>query len=110
MATAQAASAPLSGGSPPGASERLSTTTTGPAPGFSADDLPRRLGRYTLLRRIAKGGMGEVLLGATMGLEGAERPVIIKMIRTEHRTDASFKARFLDEARVQAQLAHSGIA
>ncbi|MFO0616475.1 MAG: protein kinase [Polyangiaceae bacterium] len=80
------------------------------APGFSIDDLPRRLGRYTLLRRIAKGGMGEVLLGATMGLEGAERPVIIKMIRSEHRTDASFKARFLDEARVQAQLQHSGIA
>lgn len=78
--------------------------------GFSANDLPRRFGRYTLLRRIAKGGMGEVLLAATMGLEGAERPVIIKMIRSEHRTDASFKARFLDEARVQAQLSHSGIA
>ncbi len=54
--------------------------------------------------------MGEVLLGATLGLEGAERPVIVKMIRSEHRADASFKARFLDEARVQAQLGHSGIA
>src|SRR5258708_38385428 len=74
------------------------------------DDLPRRLGRYTLLRRIAKGGMGEDLLAATLGLEGAERPVIIKMIRSEHRSDASFKARFLDAARVQAQLGHSGIA
>ena len=80
------------------------------ADGFSPSDLPRRLGRYTLLRRIAKGGMGEVLLAATLGLEGAERPVIIKMIRAEHRTDASFKARFLDEARVQAQLSHSGVA
>jgi len=71
---------------------------------------PRRLGRYTLLKRIAKGGMGEVLLAATSGIEGAERPVIVKMIREEHRTDASFRARFLDEARVQAQLAHSGVA
>jgi len=71
---------------------------------------PRRLGRYTLLKRIAKGGMGEVLLAATNGIEGAERAVVVKMIREEHRTDASFRARFLDEARVQAQLSHSGVA
>jgi serine/threonine-protein kinase len=54
--------------------------------------------------------MGEVMLAATLGLEGAERPVILKTIRSEHRTDQSFKARFLDEARVQAQLEHSGVA
>ncbi len=54
--------------------------------------------------------MGEVMLAATLGLEGAERPVIVKTIRAEHRTDQSFKARFLDEARVQAQLEHSGVA
>jgi tRNA A-37 threonylcarbamoyl transferase component Bud32 len=78
--------------------------------GFSSSDLPRRFGRYVLLRRIAKGGMGEVMLASTLGLEGAERPIIIKTIRSEHRTDASFKARFLDEARVQAQLTHPGVA
>lgn len=54
--------------------------------------------------------MGEVMLASTLGLEGAERPIIIKTIRSEHRTDASFKARFLDEARVQAQLMHPGVA
>ncbi len=73
-------------------------------------ELPRRFGRYVLLRRIAKGGMGEVMLAAALGLEGAERPVIVKTIRSEHRTDKSFKARFLDEARVQAQLEHPGVA
>jgi eukaryotic-like serine/threonine-protein kinase len=73
-------------------------------------ELPRRFGRYVLLRRIAKGGMGEVMLAAALGLEGAERPVIVKTIRAEHRTDKSFKARFLDEARVQAQLEHPGVA
>lgn len=76
---------------------------------LALSDLPRRFGRYVLLRRIAKGGMGEVMLAATLGLEGAERPLIIKTIRTEHRTDKSFKARFLDEARVQAQLEHPGV-
>jgi len=78
---------------------------------LSLSDLPRRFGgHYVLLRRIAKGGMGEVMLASTLGLEGAERPVIIKTIRAEHRTDKSFNARFLDEARVQAQLEHPGVA
>jgi serine/threonine protein kinase len=74
------------------------------------DDLPRRLGRYMLLKRIARGGMGEVLLAQTMGIEGAERPVIVKIIRREHKKDPNFYARFLDETRVQAQLSHSGVA
>lgn len=74
------------------------------------DELPRRLGRTMLLRRVAKGGMGEVYLASTLGIEGAERPVIVKVIRREHSKDPSFLARFLDEARVQAQLQHSGVA
>ncbi|HTJ81337.1 MAG TPA: serine/threonine-protein kinase, partial [Polyangiaceae bacterium] len=79
-------------------------------PRLVPSDLPRRFGRYVLLRRIAKGGMGEVMLAASLGVEGAERPVIVKTIRTEHKTDQSFNARFLDEARVQAQLEHPGVA
>src|SRR3954447_14337056 len=76
----------------------------------SLDEVFRPLGRYTLLKRIARGGMGEVLLASTTGLEGAERPVVVKIIRREHSKDPSFIARFLDEARVQAQLQHSGVA
>src|ERR1700733_1963795 len=76
----------------------------------AAQNLPRPLGRYVLLRRIARGGMGEVFLASTTGLEGAERPVVVKIIRREHAGDPSFIARFLDEARVQAQLLHSGVA
>src|SRR5438093_12926091 len=74
------------------------------------EDCPRPFGRYVLLRRIARGGMGEVFLASTTGLEGAERPVVVKIIRREHAKDPSFIARFLDEARVQAQLQHSGVA
>ena len=69
----------------------------------------RRFGRYWLLRLIARGGMGEVYLAATTGIEGAERPCVIKLIRREHAKDSSFLARFLDEARVQAQLHHPGV-
>jgi serine/threonine-protein kinase len=77
---------------------------------LDADVLPRVLGRYRLLSMLARGGMGEVYLASTTGLEGAERPVVVKVIRREHATDPSFFARFLDEARVQAQLQHSGVA
>ena len=72
--------------------------------GWTGEDLPRALGRYVLLKRIARGGMGEVFLASTTGIEGAERPVVVKIIRREHAKDPSFIARFLDEARVQAQL------
>lgn len=81
------------------------------APAIAAElPLPRRFERYTLLKRLARGGMGEVLLAATGGIEGAERPVVVKIIRKEHETDRSFLARFLDEARIQAQLHHPGVA
>jgi serine/threonine-protein kinase len=86
--------------------DRVSAATDG----LGGDDLPRALGRYILLKKMARGGMGEVFLASTTGLEGAERPVVVKIIRREHAKDPSFIARFLDEARVQAQLQHSGVA
>ena len=86
--------------------DRISTESEG----LGVDELPRALGRYILLKKMARGGMGEVFLASTTGLEGAERPVVVKIIRREHAKDPSFIARFLDEARVQAQLQHSGVA
>jgi eukaryotic-like serine/threonine-protein kinase len=83
-----------------------------PAPTLRVDSdtsLPRRFGRLTLLKLMARGGMGEIFLGATNGIEGAERPCVLKVIRKEHAEDPSFVARFLDEARVQSQLAHPGV-
>ena len=75
-----------------------------------SDALPRRFERYTLLKRVARGGMGEVYLATAGGIEGAERPCVVKTIRREHEEDRSFLARFLDEARIQSQLQHPGIA
>jgi eukaryotic-like serine/threonine-protein kinase len=72
--------------------------------------LPRRIGRRVLLKLAARGGMGDVYLGATTGIEGAELPCIVKTVRRDHLHDGSFLARFLDEARVQAQLHHPGVA
>ena len=63
-----------------------------------------------LLKLAARGGMGDVYLAATIGIEGAERPCIVKTVRRDHMHDGSFLARFLDEARVQSQLQHPGVA
>jgi eukaryotic-like serine/threonine-protein kinase len=75
----------------------------------NAEPVARRFGRYWLLKLIARGGMGEVYLAATTGIEGAERPCVVKIIRREHAKDSSFLARFFDEARVQSQLQHPGV-
>ncbi len=72
--------------------------------------LPRMQGRRVLLKLAARGGMGDVFLAATIGIEGAERPCIVKTVRRDHMHDGSFLARFLDEARVQSQLQHPGVA
>ena len=72
--------------------------------------LPRIFGRLLLLKLVARGGMGDVYLAATTGIEGAERACIVKTVRRDHIHDGSFLARFLDEARVQSQLNHPGVA
>src|ERR1700678_4038716 len=72
--------------------------------------LPRVMGRLVLLKLLARGGMGDVYLAATTGLEGAERACVVKTVRRDHMHDGSFLARFLDEARVQTQLNHPGVA
>ncbi|MGA7122916.1 MAG: serine/threonine-protein kinase [Polyangiaceae bacterium] len=72
--------------------------------------MPRRIGGRVVLKLVARGGMGDVYLAATTGIEGTERPCIVKTVRRDHVHDDSFLARFLDEARVQAQLQHPGVA
>jgi tRNA A-37 threonylcarbamoyl transferase component Bud32 len=64
-------------------------------------------GRYELADLIALGGMGEVWRARDLVLN---RPVAVKLLRSEHAGDAAFLARFRDEARHAASLAHPNIA
>src|SRR5215475_3147417 len=68
-----------------------------------------RLGRYEVLKHLASGGMADVLLGRTDGIEGFERHVVLKRIRPEHAGDLRFIRMFLDEARLAANLHHQHI-
>lgn len=69
-------------------------------------------GRYTLLHRLARGGMGEILLARAEGIEGVagtSRLCVIKTIRSNLAGDPELIERFLSEARVLASLAHGNI-
>jgi len=72
-------------------------------------NMEARLGRYVVLKHLASGGMADVLLGRSDGIEGFVRHVVLKRIRAEHASDQRFIRMFLDEARVAATLHHQHI-
>lgn len=70
---------------------------------------PPQLGRYRVDQLLARGGMGEVYLGRITGEHGFERPIVIKLIRTELVSDERVAMMFVDEARIAARLHHRNI-
>jgi TonB family protein len=70
---------------------------------------PREFGQYTLLRRIATGGMAEVWQARMKGVEGFQKTVAIKKILPSLTDSEDFVTMFIDEAKLAAQLQHNGI-
>ncbi len=70
---------------------------------------PQPFGRYTLLRRIGAGGMGEIYLAKQSGAAGVEKLCVVKKVLPHLTDDPSFSKRFLDEAKVAVQLTHGNI-
>jgi serine/threonine protein kinase len=71
--------------------------------------IPGAIGKYSILGRIARGGMAEVFLGRMTGQAGTQRIVAIKRILPHLTAEKSFVDMFIDEARISAQLDHSHI-
>ena len=71
--------------------------------------VPQRFGKYTLLDKIAEGGMAEIFLALEDTPHAGRRFVIIKRIRPEHADDPDFQAFFLSEGRVSLQCAHPNL-
>ena len=67
------------------------------------------LNRYRYSRRIAVGGMAEVLLARQQGLGGFEKLVVVKRILPHIKGDGAFVDMFLNEARLAASLRHPNI-
>ena len=79
--------------------------------------LPRQFGKYTLLRPLARGGMGELYLATIGDLGGAEKLCVIKKLPEAEpvpknappgapRPEPLHTRRLLDEARVMVRLNH----
>jgi hypothetical protein len=73
-------------------------------------ELPTVFGRYLLLKRLSRGGMGEIFLAKIGEIEGFEKLVIIKKILPNLVENQDFIARFIDEAQVAIKLNHANIA
>src|SRR6187551_3676073 len=65
--------------------------------------------KYVLVKSIAQGGMGEVLLASQAGPRGFSKTVVIKRILKHLSSDETFVEMFLNEARLAALLNHPNI-
>lgn len=73
-------------------------------------ELPSVFGRYLLVHRLSRGGMGEVFLARVGEVEGFEKPLVIKKVLPDLARDTDFISRFVKEAQIAIKLAHGNIA
>jgi predicted Ser/Thr protein kinase len=67
---------------------------------------PTKIGRYEIIDRVGRGGMGAVYRGRDMVLD---REVAIKVMSSDFAADESSRPRFYREARAAAKLQHRNI-
>ena len=65
--------------------------------------------KYEILETIAEGGMGTVFKAVEKGVNGFEKIVAIKMLLNCYSKDKRFINRFIDEAKLVANLVHENI-
>jgi serine/threonine protein kinase len=67
------------------------------------------LGRYRVVRELAKGGMGVVYLARAEGAVGFMKPYVIKLVLPEHADNQRFIQMFVREANILSNLRHPGV-
>jgi serine/threonine-protein kinase len=73
------------------------------------DGMPARFGKYTLIRKLATGGMAELFLAIQKSVAGFEKLLVIKRILPAMNQDKAFIDMLLHEARIAATLSHPNI-
>jgi serine/threonine protein kinase len=71
---------------------------------------PRTFGPYTLLRRLAVGGMAEIYVASTHGLGGFEKLAALKLVHPHLVADPQFVRMLIEEAKILVLLTHANIA
>jgi eukaryotic-like serine/threonine-protein kinase len=67
------------------------------------------LGRYRVVKPLARGGMGMVYLGRVEGAAGFAKPVVIKRVLSQMDDGEASRAQFIREARILSSLQHANI-
>jgi len=70
---------------------------------------PVQFGDYQLIERLATGGMAEVYLAQSSGIEGFEKRLVIKKILPELAQNPRFVQMFVHEAKLSVSLSHPNI-
>ncbi len=76
---------------------------------MAAPAFPKQFGKYTLIRKLATGGMAELFVAKTSEDDGDEREVVLKRILPSFSEDESFVKMFIDEASLTSKLQHPNI-
>ena len=69
----------------------------------------QQLGTYSLVRRIASGGMAEVWMGRRLAMGGAAKTLAIKLLAAHLAENPVYRRMFVDEARLSMMLNHSNL-
>src|SRR3984885_9331048 len=75
----------------------------------AGETLPRQFGKYTLLRRLASGGMAELFLALHRSMAGFEKLLVIKRILPSMNRNKAFIEMLTHEARIAATLSHPNV-
>ena len=67
------------------------------------------LGRFHIVRLLARGGMGEIYLARSEGAAGFAMPVVVKRVLSAFADNESIVGMFKREARIMSNLRHPGI-
>src|SRR6187551_1492982 len=67
------------------------------------------VGRYTVVRHLASGGMAELFIAKQEAMGGFEKPVVLKLLQPRYAENPRVVTMFLDEARLAAKLNHPSI-
>ena len=66
--------------------------------------------KYSIVRKIADGGMAEIFLARLEGTRGFQKQVVLKRIRSALIADPQFRNMLIDEAHIAMGLNHGNIA
>src|SRR5579883_14093 len=83
--------------------------SSGTSQRMASGQQPQQFGKYTLVEKIAVGGMAEIYRAKTFGAAGFEKDLVIKRILSQFSNDEEFVRMFIDEARLAAKLQHANV-